>query len=74
MSVRVTKWTIVPDDEPIFSEMATDIEITDDAGGEYLTITQHGEGCGAIKVDPEEWAELRGAIDKAVKECRKEKA
>lgn len=68
---RTIKWTIVGDKQPLFDELATDIEIVDEAGGEFVEVTQHLEGSGNIKIDLEEWPAIREAIDCAVKLCRK---
>lgn len=66
--VRVTRLTVLPKGEDIFTERATNVEIADEAGGEFVVIWQSGEA--RIPVDPAEWPALRGAIDRMVKECR----
>ena len=69
---RAIKWTVVREKEPLFDELATDIEIVvDEAAGEFVEVTQHVEGSGKIQIDPEEWPAIREAIDCAVKLCRK---
>jgi uncharacterized membrane-anchored protein YhcB (DUF1043 family) len=68
--LQQTKWTLTPKGEELFSERATDIEITDEAGGEYVKVTQHMTGCASIAIDRSEWPALRAAIDAAMKECR----
>lgn len=70
MTVRPVKWTHSPMSEPIFSETSTDIEIVNEAGGEFVEVQQHHEGYGKIGITPEEWPTLRKAIDHAVKQCR----
>lgn len=37
---RVIKVVVLPDGEPIFSEHATEIEIQDEAGGEFVVVRQ----------------------------------
>jgi len=68
---RTIKWTVVREKEPLFDELATDIEITDEAAGEFVEVKQHVEGNRKISIDPEEWPAIREAIDCAVKLCRK---
>jgi hypothetical protein len=69
---RTLKIAVGVKGEPIFHAGATEIEIIDEAAGEFLKITQSPDDAepGAIKIDPHEWPALRAAIDKMVKECR----
>ena len=62
--------------EPIFSEMATKVEICDEASGEFLKVSQCNDNSenGTIQITPEEWPGLRDAIDMMIKECREEKS
>lgn len=60
---------VKPAGEPIFSEMATTIRIEDDAGGPFIEVEQHGNGLGKIAIDPDEWEEIRNAIDQMVAAC-----
>ena len=76
MTKRLTQLTVLPEGEPIFSEMATQITIEDEATGEYVKVWQiraHAEK-GIIEISPEEWPILRDAIDDMIFECRKEDA
>ncbi|MEY4442579.1 MAG: hypothetical protein RL442_1579 [Pseudomonadota bacterium] len=70
MVVRPIKWTHLPKEEPIFSEKATDIEIVDECGGEFVEVQQHHDGYGKIGITPDEWPTLRKAIDHAVRQCK----
>lgn len=69
---RTLKIGILMKGEPIFHDSMTEIEIVDEAAGEYLKVTQHNEDkeCGSIFIDPSEWDSLKSAIDEMVKECR----
>ena len=69
---RTLKIAVCVKGEPIFHEGVTTIEITDEASGEFLTITQCNDEVdpGSIKIDSDEWPHIRAAIDKMVKECR----
>ncbi len=68
--MRTTKITVLPAAEPIYSEMATDVAIDDEAAGEYVTVEQHGNGMGKIAITPEEWPALRTAINRMVRQCK----
>lgn len=65
---RVTKMTVGIVGEPTFDELAIDIEIEDEAGGEYLVLTPKGEALSIVSV--EHWAVLRDAIDKMIATLR----
>ena len=71
---RVTQMTVLPKTEPIFSEMATQVTIVDEAGGEYVEVKQQGRtDLGKIAINPEEWPVLKRAIDTLIAECREVK-
>jgi hypothetical protein len=69
---KVTRVTFKPIDEPIFSEQAILIEIEDDAGGEFVHLSQIGDGRndGKIAINPAAWPKLRDAIGRMVQECK----
>ena len=69
---RTLKIAVCVKGEPIFHEGTTEIEIVDEAAGEFLKITQSPDDAepGAIKIDPHEWPMLKAAIDRMMKECR----
>jgi hypothetical protein len=63
--------TVLPASEPIFSEMATEIAVVDESGGEFVEVRQQGRtDIGKIIIEPSEWKMLRAAIDRMVGECR----
>lgn len=63
---------VKPPEDPIFSEMATVIEMMDEAAGPYVRVKQsRGDGDGCILVECEEWPHIREAIDRMIAECRK---
>lgn len=71
METRVLSVVVAPECEAIFSERATVVRIEDEAGGEYVVVSQDSvPERGNIAINPEEWPELREAIDRMVKECR----
>jgi hypothetical protein len=61
ITTRITRLTVRPEGEPIFSEMATQIEIDDEAAGEFILVTQQREH--GIAFEPREWPAIREAID-----------
>ena len=68
---RVLSVVVLPEGEPVFCEAATTVIIEDEAGGEYVVVSQDGTpDRGTIAINPEEWPVLRAAIDKMVAECR----
>ena len=71
MITRVTKLTITPDGEPLFSEQATDVLIEDIAAGEFVVVEQRADGMGKIAIDPDEWPVIRAAINRMVRGCQK---
>lgn len=70
MKTRTTQITIVPNGEPLYSEMAFRVSIEDEAG-EYVTVRSNLGNLpnGTIAIDPAEWPALRDAIDRMVGEC-----
>ncbi len=68
---RVTQIVVCPPGEPLFSEMATKVEIVDESGGEFVEVSQHGgTDIGKIQISPEEWPALRSAINRMMRQCR----
>lgn len=68
---RTTRLTVLPKGEPIFSERATHIEIDDEAAGEFVKVTQQrdqlAEHSSTLTFDPDEWPEVKSAIDTMMK-------
>jgi hypothetical protein len=67
---RITQMTIAPEGEPIYSEMATDICIEDEAAGEYIVLKQATRNDGTIAINPEEWDVIRATIDQLFAEIK----
>lgn len=71
MEIRTTQIHVVPPGEPLYSEMATTVSVTDESGGEFVEVEQSGRGdLGKIMIEPNEWPALRDAIDQMIGECR----
>lgn len=72
--VRTLKIVVLPKGEPIFSELATEIEVMDEAAGEFVKLSQMGGRAGAesreIWLDPAEWPHVREGIERMMRECR----
>ena len=66
---RITRLTVCPAGKEIYDENATNIEITDDAAGEFIEVIQ---GEKRIQITPEEWPELQDAIDEMIIRCKQE--
>lgn len=64
---RVTRVTVLPEGEPVFSERATHIEIEDEAAGEFVKVSQEGGHIDNSKFvlfgDRSEWTAIRSAVD-----------
>lgn len=70
---RPISWIVKPPDEPIFSELATEVRIVDEAAGEFVVVKQDRSDPGEIAIEPSEWPTLRDAIDNAVRQCAERK-
>ena len=70
--VRITRLTVAPKGQPLFSELATHIEITDEAAGEFVVVKQQRDAGTdqSVAIEPGEWLVLRDAIGRMVAECR----
>jgi hypothetical protein len=71
--IRITQLTILPKGKAIFDEESTQIEIEDEAAGEYVVIKQDYEPKGEqrIMIDPDEWPEIRRAVNRIMKEIER---
>ena len=68
---RTVKVSVAPKGEPLFHNGVTNIEIVDEAAGEFLEVTQCNDSNeGKISIEKSEWPTLRAAIDQRIRECR----
>jgi hypothetical protein len=68
---RTVKVSIAPKGEPLFHNGVTNIEIVDEAAGEFLEVTQCNDSNeGKISIEKSEWPTLRAAIDQMIRDCR----
>ena len=73
---RVTKVVVLPKGEPLFSEQATTIEIQDEAGGEFVKVSQEGGHTDYAKhicFSHQDWEAIKPEIDRMLTECRDDK-
>lgn len=73
---RTTQVVVLPEDQPIFSELATTVTIVDEGAGEFVEVGQSGHiSLGKIVINTNEWPALREAIDMMIAQlCQREKA
>lgn len=68
---RTTKVVIVPKGEPLYDGEATEVEIVDEAAGEFVEVRQCSDAYdGKIGITVEEWPAIRKAIDDMLDRCR----
>ena len=70
---RITQVVVVPEGEPSCSELATTIEIEDEAEGmEFLIVRQNLKPEAYVRIYPTEWPAIRAAIDDMTARCRRD--
>ena len=70
---RVTRLTVLQKGEAIFAEVATDIEIDDEANGEFVKITQKSmrTDCNqSIQITDCEWPHIKDAVETMFREIQ----
>lgn len=63
---RITRLTVLPIGEPIFSSMATNIEIQDESSGEFIVLKQCTDGGKSQEISfnsAEDWSVVKAAVD-----------
>ena len=73
MNRIISRITVLPKSEPIFSYQATEISIVDEAAGPFIEIKQFPQDGDeqSIKLNVEEWPFIENAIDKIIQEIEK---
>ena len=69
---RITQVVVVPEGEPMCSELATTIEIEDEAEGVEFLIVKQNLVPGGIRIYPQEWMMIRSAINDMMARCRRD--
>lgn len=70
MIARITQLTVLPEGEPLFSDIAHTVTIDDEGAGEYVVVKSLSEHYGKIAIDVKEWPALKDAIDRMIQECK----
>lgn len=76
MIQRITSITLLPRPTPIFDESGFTLTIDNEAAGEFLVVKSQSDRSGdeaqnSITIDPHEWAALRKAINRMMREIAK---
>jgi hypothetical protein len=67
---RITQITVLPEGEAIFSEMAIEITIRDEAAGEYVSLKALNDE-GEIVIDPDNWEVIKLTVDQMIADIKK---
>ena len=59
----VTMRTVTPKGEGTLTEFATEIQVVDEGGGEFLKISQFKKDDNSIVIGPDEWPHIHAAIE-----------
>lgn len=69
----MTRLSVLPIGNPIFSEHCTEVSIVDEAAGEFVEVSQKSDRSGiesqTIQIDPIEWSAIKQAVDQLISEC-----
>ena len=73
MNTITSRITVLPEGQPIFSELATEISITDEASGPYIEMRQIAQNGGEdiLRFDIDEWSHITKAVGKLIQEIKK---
>jgi hypothetical protein len=62
---------VLPEGEPIFSEMATVVGLDDEAAGPFVTLKQYNSREDQLlAINAEEWPTIKAAIDQMIDVCK----
>lgn len=63
---------VKPKGDPIYSDFATIVEMTDEAGGPFIRILQHNDHTerGEVRIDRDEWNAIKEATDTMLAVCQ----
>ena len=73
MNTITSRITVLPKGESIFSQLATEISIVDEAAGPFIEMRQFPEEGDeqTIKFDVDEWPYIAKAVGKLIQEIKK---
>jgi len=69
---RITQVVVVPEGEPMCSELATTIQIKDEADDMEFLIVRENLKPEGIRIYPQEWPAIRNAIEDMMARCRRD--
>jgi len=67
---RITQITVLPEGEAIFSDMAIEITIRDEAAGEYVSLRASNDE-GEIVIEPDNWEVIKLTVDQMIADIKK---
>jgi len=68
---RTVKIVVCPANKPLYDIECTYIEIIDEAGGEFIAISQErDDSYKDVRITPEEWNVIQKAVNDMIKQCR----
>lgn len=74
MTVTVSRLIVRPVGGELEGDRATQVDLCDEGGGCFVSVTQHGDdGSMSVRIAPEEWPALRRAINRMMKIAEGEK-
>ena len=67
---RIMKVAVGPANVDSYSELITTVEVVDEAGGEFVEVRQQTDNERFIRIDKNEWPEMKAAIETMIGYCR----
>jgi len=62
---RMISLAVLPQGEPLYSERVTTVSIDDEAGGEFIVLSQSPDsGEMRLAIDPDEWPHVVAAVER----------
>jgi hypothetical protein len=73
MNTITSRITVLPEGEPIFSQLATEISIVDEAAGPFIEMRQFPDDGEEkyLRFDIDEWPYITKAVGKLIQEIKK---
>lgn len=70
--VLPTQFTVIPQDNPIYSVDVTTVTVVDEGAGAFLTISQTNEDlkAGEIRLEDVDWPSFCQAVENALAVCK----
>jgi hypothetical protein len=73
MKTITSRITVLPENQPIFSELATEISIMDEAAGPFIEMRQISQSGNedVLHFEIDEWPHIAKAVGKLIQEIKK---